>query len=332
MQIKPGHRFKSFVILCLLLCLVPSTFANLEVRGVSYSPLKKIASKLNLKLRFQKPHEEALLAGPNIEMRFTKNKRNVLINNISVWLGHPILFHSNDLYVAQTDYSEIITPIINPCSFPTNSNFYHIVLDPGHGGKDEGAHNPQFRLKEKDLTLDVCIRLMQELERMGYKVTLTRPNDQFIALKDRSEFANQKKADLFISIHFNSVECGKNVQGIETFLLPLHKDPSTAENKVSHEDKIHFPGNQYDCWNAMIGYNIQSHLVNDLQSTDRGLKRGRLAVLKNINCPGVLVEVGFLSNNDECEKFRLPFYRQKIAQSIANAIASYHRALKIQPG
>lgn len=328
MHLLFGHRFRIFAFFFLLLCLIQPIFADLELRGINYFSLKKVASELNLKLRFQKPHEEAVLSGRNCEMFFKKDKRNITINNISVWLGHPIFSHNNDLYIAQTDYSEVITPIINPASacIP-QSNLYHIVIDPGHGGKDEGAYNPQYRLKEKDLTLDVSIRLMKELEQMGFKVTLTRPNDQFVPLKNRCEFANQKKADLFISIHFNSVDCGKTVQGVETFLLPLQSDPSTNETQASHDAKISLPGNQYDCLNALIGYNIQKGLVTDLQSTDRGLKRGRLAVLKNLNCPGVLIEVDFLSNNAACEKFRLPLYRQTIAQSIAKGIASYHKIL-----
>lgn len=300
----------------------------MEVRGITYLNLKEIASKLNLKLHYKNCHDEGLLKGPIHEIIVLKSKRYVKINNISTWLGYPCFLHNNDLYIAEKDFLQAIAPIITPQNYPLQANLYHIIIDPGHGGKDEGAKNPQYHLKEKDLTLDVSIRLIRELEQLGYKVTLTRRNDHFLGLKERPEFSNQQKADLFISIHFNAVETHQNsVKGIETFILPLHNDPSTAENNVKHNDETLLPGNKFDTFNTLLGYNIQKYLVNELQSTDRGVKRGRLAVLKTLNCPGALVEIGFLSNNEECEKFRLPGYRQKIAQTIAEAVVAYHKTL-----
>lgn len=316
----------SCAIVGILMFCTTSIYSKMEVRGINYYNLKEIASKLNLKLHYKNSHEEGILKGPNVEIHALKGKRYIKINNISVWLGYPIFLHKNDLYITERDFLQAIAPIVIPnnCSM-IGGNLYHIVIDPGHGGKDEGTRNAEYHLKEKDLTLDVSIRLIRELEQRGYKVTLTRRNDHFLGLKERPEFANQQKADLFISIHFNAVEAGKNsVKGVETFILPLHNDPSTAENNVTHNDENALPGNKYDTLNTLLGYNIQRQLVHDLQTTDRGLRRGRLAVLKTLNCPGVLVEVGFLSNNEECEKFRLPGFRQKIAQSIAEGVVYYH--------
>lgn len=311
-----------------LLFISAACQANLVVRGTNYYSLQEIASKLRLKLSSPRSTEERALVGPNGPLTFINKKRYVTINNTPIWLGSPILLHKNNLYITESDFSKAIAPVIIPYNYLMPSNLHHIVIDPGHGGNDEGASNTEYHLKEKDLTLDVSIRLMRELEQMGYKVTLTRQNDRYLAVKDRPDCATRNQADLFISIHFNSVEGGKSAAtGVETFILTLQNDPSTAGHSVSIDDQISLPGNKYDPYNALLGYKIQNHLANDLQSRNRGLRRGRLAVLKTLDCPGILVEAGFLSNNEECEKIRSPAYRQKIAQSIAAGVLAYHKAI-----
>lgn len=323
-------RFASNCVFGIVGLLIVSAFPGygIEIQGINYLNLKEMAPKLNLKLSSHRSRDEGVLVGPDIAVSFIKGKRYVAINHTPIWLGRPILLHKNDLYLAESDFFKAIAPILVPYNYSMPPKLRHIVIDPGHGGKDEGARNSECGLREKDLTLDLSIRLMRELQRMGYKVTLTRQNDHFLSLKDRPECANRKKADLFISIHFNSVETGKNsVSGVETFILTLQNDPSTAGKTVSAEDKISYPGNQYDPWNALLGYNIQSHLVHELQSNDRGLRRGRLAVLKTLECPGVLVEAEFMSNNEECQKIRSPAYRQKMAQSIASGVLAYHKII-----
>ncbi len=92
-------------------------------------------------------------------------------------------------------------------------------------------------------------------------------------------------------------------------------------------DKIAWTGNKNDHWNALLGYNIQKSLITDLRVIDRGLKRARFAILKTLNCPGILVEAGFLSHPEECQKINSSAYRQKIAQSIAAGVLSYQKTL-----
>lgn len=326
--LKGFGSFRKLAFAILLLLINTLAHGNLVVRGINYYSVPEIASKLRLKLGPFRSPEKRVLVGPNVEIVFIDQKRYVSINDTPIWLGSPTLFHKNNLYITESDFSKSIAPIILPQRYCTPSNLYHIIIDPGHGGNDEGTSNMEYRLKEKDLTLDVSIRLMRELEQMGYKVTLTRKSDCYLALKDRPDFANRSHADLFISIHFNSVEGGKStVTGVETFILTLQNDPSTADHSVNTNDQIDLPGNKYDGCNALLGYAIQKHLANDLQSTNRGLRRGRLAVLKTLDCPGALVEAGFLSNNEECEKIRSPEYRQKLAQSIAAGVLAYHKII-----
>lgn len=311
-----------------LSCFVSLSHAKLTVNGVSYYSLKELASKLKLNLSWNPQREEGLLTGPNTQLSFLNKKRYVFINDVQVWLGLPLLMNGNELYVSEDDFSKAIAPIIVPYNYSMPPKLFHIVIDPGHGGNDQGTSSKQFNIHEKDLVLDVSHRLMKELQQNGYKVTLTRTKDQYVALKDRPDFANNVKADLFVSIHFNSVENGKNtVQGIETYILTLENHPSTSSHLSSSLDNVNWPGNKNDPWNALLGYCIQSNLTNNLQTVDRGLRRSRFAVLKTLNCPGVLVESGFLSHPEESQKINSPTYRQKIAQSIAAGIFAYQNTL-----
>lgn len=321
-------RLKNWLLFSLLFSFAIPSQAKLNVNGVAYYSLKELASKLKLNLDWNLKKEEGLLTGPNIQLSFLNKKRYVIINNVQVWLGLPIFLNKNELYISENDFSKAIAPIVAPHNYSMSPKLSHIVIDAGHGGNDEGTSNLQYNIKEKDLALDVSLRLMRELEQSGYKVTLTRNKDQYISLKDRPDFANIINADLFISIHFNSVENGKNgVQGIETYVLTLENHPSTSSHLVTALDKVTLPGNKNDPWNVLLGYNVQNNLINNLNAVDRGVRRSRFAVLKTLNCPGILLEAGFLSHPEESQKINSPIYRQSIAQSIAAGILAYQKTL-----
>jgi N-acetylmuramoyl-L-alanine amidase len=126
-------------------------------------------------------------------------------------------------------------------------------------------------------------------------------------------------------VHYNSVESGADrVTGIEVYTLTpqfqfSHSDPGRTDSTVG----IANLGNQHDHWNALLGYTLQRELLTKLKASDRGLKRGRLAVLRLAPCPAVLVEAGFLSNDEEAKKIATPAYRQQVAEAIADAVRQY---------
>ena len=169
-----------------------------------------------------------------------------------------------------------------------------IVIDAGHGGNDSGAKNDAYRLHEKNLTLDVSQRLKSMLERRGYEVIMTRERDVFIPLERRPQIANRAKGDLFISIHFNSA-ARTTAEGYETFALTPQYQASSKYSEPGRGDNRRYDGNNQDPWNTLLGYHAQRSLVETMGGTDRGLKRARFLVLKHLNCPGVLLELGFVS-------------------------------------
>ncbi|HWA87828.1 MAG TPA: N-acetylmuramoyl-L-alanine amidase, partial [Opitutus sp.] len=223
----------------------------------------------------------------------------------------------------------ILRPGLNQAKVP---DLKTIVIDPGHGGSDPGKYNKRVGVEEKAMALDTSLRLAKLLQADGYKVVLTRSDDRQLAdskiddLVKRAEIAHRAGADLFISIHYNSVESGADrVTGVEVFTLTPQHQYSTSDS--THEDddgaRTVVPGNRFDHWNTMVGYAVDRTMHERLGTADRGLKRARFKVLVLAPCPALLVESGYLSNDAEARKIATPAYRQQIAEAIESGIAGY---------
>lgn len=218
-----------------------------------------------------------------------------------------------------------------------------VVLDPGHGGRDAGTSGSDG-LHEKDIVLDIAKRLGGLLEeRLGSEVIYTRTDDSFVGLTRRPEIANEKKADLFLSIHVNSSPFPA-VSGFETYYLSFTAtksslDTATRENagankgvgelqdllkKIALNDKL-------DESKEFAG-RIQTSLVNlapkaTRVNKDRGIKRAPFVVLIGASMPAVLAEVGFISNPQEETQLSKPEQRQKIAEALYRGVAGYANSL-----
>ncbi len=240
------------------------------------------------------------------------------------------MFYGSSLYVSRIDAEKLFAPLLNPdgAYSPPVPVVRVIAIDPGHGGIDTGTQNKALKLNEKTFTLDVSLRLRALLQKEGYKVVMTRTDDRFIPLPDRAEIANKAGADLFISIHFNSVENAPAVLGTETFAMTPQYQRSTGTSPSEKDPgaRVAYPGNRNDPWNAVLGYCIQNQLLGKLGTEDRGFKRARFAVLRLVNAPAVLVESGYLSNTAEARKICTAAYRDDIAESIAAGIKAYAAA------
>ena len=172
-----------------------------------------------------------------------------------------------------------------------------VVIDAGHGGADLGA--AKGKVFEKHLNLDTSKRLERELKKRGYKTVLTRSTDVFIPLLTRAKIGNKYRDSIFVSIHYNST-WKTRVTGLETYYY------SYAGYKVA--SKVH------------------TRLVAKLKGVNRGVKRARFSVLRNTKYPSILVEGGFVSNTTERNKLVQAWYRQAVAESVAQGIDDYKRA------
>jgi N-acetylmuramoyl-L-alanine amidase len=215
-----------------------------------------------------------------------------------------------------------------------------VVIDPGHGGHDTGGIGPTG-FTEKELVLDLAKRLKTLIEtQLGAEVVLTRQEDDFVALENRTQIANDGKADVFVSIHAN-YSSEKAVRGVETFFLNLNTQSrdalatATRENAAS-EKKIHelqdllqkIVMNDKEDESRELAQHVQKAMSKRTNAgTNRGVKQAPFVVLIGATMPSVLAEVSFISNPEEEKRLKTSEYRQEIAESLLQGIKSYAETL-----
>lgn len=214
-----------------------------------------------------------------------------------------------------------------------------IVIDPGHGGRDPGAIGAGGT-EEKDITLDVAVRLKKRLSRAGnFVVLLTRDRDRTLSLAERVEFAKAHKADLFISVHVNSIP-NHTLNAIETYYFgpPLNAETlqiAEQENKDSHYTIGQLNAIIQDIGNtvkrqesAMLAAAVQKSLLrnvrrHDAQVLDFGVRTAPFVVLSQVDIPSVLVEIACLTKKQEEAKLASARYREKVAAFMEEGIVAY---------
>lgn len=303
--------------------------AAFKLNGNSYVEARSFFARFGLKATWVERGKTLRLQSNVARIEIEDNKRDVTLNGLRVLMGEPAIERDEALYISRIDAEKLFLPLLSPSSVasPAAPALRVIVIDAGHGGQDTGTQNKTFRLDEKTFTLDVAMRLRTHLIQQGYKVVMTRTDDRFIELPRRAEIANQAGADLFISIHFNAVAGSPLVRGSETYVMTPQYQRSTSSPKRDPSDNALNPGNRYDPWNALLGYHIHNQVVDSLRGEDRGFKRARFAVLRLVNSPGVLVEAGYLSNNDEARRIASPAYRAALAEALAQGVRAYALAI-----
>jgi N-acetylmuramoyl-L-alanine amidase len=215
-----------------------------------------------------------------------------------------------------------------------------IVIDAGHGGHDTGTIGPTG-LMEKDLCLDVALRLGKIIEQRlpGADVVYTRSDDTFVPLEERTNIANQAKADLFISIHANSSR-DHAARGIETYYLNLKGSPEAMEvaarENASSQDGVHdlqdlvkkIARTEKIDESKELAEDIQDSLAKRIQKSskpvkNRGVRKAPFVVLIGADMPSILTEISFLSNPADEQMLKKPEQRQKVAEGLYQGVASY---------
>ena len=230
---------------------------------------------------------------------------------------------------------------------------FTVIIDAGHGGHDTGAVGLKMGVQEKDLNLYVAKKLAENILQQypEVKVVLTRETDVFLPLQQRADIANKHKDEnkLFISIHTNAAE-NRNACGAETFVLGTDRmddnlDVAMRENSVIRfeEDQAVYQGfdnsiESYIMFELMqTGHNdqsiefaekVQNEFINRLHRSNRGVRQAAFWVLLQTACPGVLVEMGFLSNADEEKWLASAEGKNGIVKSIFDAFTTYYNNYK----
>ena len=233
---------------------------------------------------------------------------------------------------------------------PPSKDKFVVVLDAGHGGKDPGNMGNGF--KEKDIALSIILKIGKELEKYeGVKVVYTRKNDTFVELFERGRIANEAKADLFVSVHCNSHS--SQASGTETFVLGLNRNDTNFEVAKKENSVIYLEENyevtyegfdpnspestigltimqeEYLDQSILLADMVQKEFTNDLKRKNRGVKQMGLIVLHQTYMPSVLVETGFLTNNQEGPYLNSSRGQNDMARAITNAILEYSNTINL---
>ena len=262
------------------------------------------------------------LSGGMRSLRGRSNSVEFFINNLKFNLSYPVVECEGHLCMSRMDLTKLVEPVMRPGRIKNAERITTVVLDAGHGGHDLGAASP-FGY-EKDFALDVVLRARLLLMQAGFKVVLTRGNDSFVSLGDRVRIANAQKNAIFIAVHFNAGGAGT---GLETYTLSPRGVPSMVADGPSITDLTPCAGHENDAENMALATATHAAMVVRSRMWDRGIKRARFVVIRDITIPGVLVEGGFQTNMTDARIIATPAYRQQMAASILQAVRNYQRAV-----
>ncbi len=235
-------------------------------------------------------------------------------------------------------------PVIKPSPVPTVSPAHkkmRIVIDPGHGGKDPGA--TRSRVREKDLNLAVSKELYKLLKKGKFEVKITRDDDTFLALSERSKIANTFKADLFVSVHTNASK-NKNANGFEVyFRSEKATDSEAAETAALENEAMQYEEVHYNFVDALLQSLAKNEYINESSklagymrnavykqpgigiavSHNNSVRQANFYVLKGVQSPAVLVEMGYISSQKDRGRLTQSKVQKNMAQGIYNGIYNY---------
>lgn len=215
--------------------------------------------------------------------------------------------HHERIYIPKKGPHSDESNIALAARIPKRDTRLLIVIDAGHGGKDEGAQTLEGpKLFEKNMALSTAHLLNNYLKGFGYQTVMTRTDDTFIPLKERSKFANDKNSNLFISVHYNGAESSQ-AKGVEVYFYKGGSD----EGRVKKS--------------RLLAETVLDNIIANTQAQSRGIKHGNFSVIRETKMPAILVEGGFMTNAGEASKIREVAYMKKIAWGIAEGVRQYLR-------
>ena len=314
-------RLTSASLLALLALLGPARIAAADapvtpwepaavVEGTPYHKLEELRSFYKLTPNSKSASKAAYTMGnADVTLELGPGTRELRIGGIALALSHPLQKDATGGWlISREDWLCLIDPILRPTYIAGREAVQTVVIDPGHGGHDEGETTPQLR--EAELTLQVALKLKAELEKLGYKVKLTREENLFVSNRQRVECANSAGAGaIFLSLHVNSGR--SDFRGSAIYTLA----PGTDAR----------PGHARQAAHAALGYALQSALIARAGTVDAGCRRAHFSLLSSVTCPAVWVELGYTTHAQEGAILATPAYQETLAQALAQGVATYAR-------
>ncbi|HEX3857339.1 MAG TPA: N-acetylmuramoyl-L-alanine amidase [Verrucomicrobiae bacterium] len=317
--------FLPLVLFWLAFCASPAHAAF--INGQNYVPLADWA-RGNGFYGFTRDHgQEIILTNRAARLVFDVDSAQAEINGVNVRLSFPVANQKGVSLISQLDLDKTIRPLLFPSRYVEPKKITTICLDPGHGGKDSGNRVGFgfFGHSEKTYTLLLAFELRDQLKKLGFRVVLTRNSDTFVDLPVRPAIANRNGADLFISLHFNAAQTGKDeVEGPETYCItPVGAASSNAQGDGGDHGAT--TANRFENKSLLFAYQMEKSLVQNLNVNDRSARRARFAVLRDAAMPAILIEGGYMTNPTEGKKIYDAAYRKQMAAAIVKGILAYQK-------
>jgi N-acetylmuramoyl-L-alanine amidase len=299
---------------------------QMRIAGKEYVRLSDWARANDFVSRWLKRDETIELSDSAHRIQLQIHSPKAQINGVEVRLLFPLAQKGDSVWIALLDLKSTFEPILSPPRLRRGTALKAVCLDPGHGGKDPGFQVGSSQ--EKNFTLLFSQELQNQLKRAGWKVSLTRSRDTFVELPARPDIARRRRADLFVSLHFNATEAAAStVKGVEVYCLTPSGAPSTNAGGEGGGAGW-FAGNHYNEENMFLAYELQKTLTREVPTEDRGVHRARFCVLCDAAMPAVLIEAGFLSHPVEGRRISSPTYRRQLASAIVDGLDAYRRGLQ----
>lgn len=318
-----------------------------DINGITYLPMVSLCDLKGINWEYDTFTRTVTLNKDAHKINLMVGDTLLLVDGKAQHLRHPVDIYKGIVVVPYKFKEDIFEPLFKeslralPAALPA-LRIKKVIIDAGHGGTDPGAIG-RGGLREKDVTLDVAKRLVKLLKTAGIEVILTRTTDRFVALSDRVNIAENSHAELFISIHANANRV-RSLNGFEVYYVSSRVDDSKRALSAAKEAALDFDNTCladdslnlkailwdmiYTCSRAEsieLSRYICQAAHNNLEAKILGIKDARFYVLKGTHLPAVLIEIGFLSNYDEERILKNIYYRQRIAEALAQGIKNYAR-------
>ncbi len=327
-----------------------------KISGVEYFKSNELNKTLQANIKEDIIDQRLTINLYNLQFIFLIDSSYLHLNSNLYNMISPMIMKNGIYYIPAIFLEEILPLLIkNAVSYnhknktllvevPEDHSIKKIVIDPGHGGKDPGAVGFSRKVYEKNITLLIAKKLKNKLEKeLGVEVLLTRSEDKFVSLQQRTKFANKCHADLFISLHCNSARSSK-ASGIEVYYLSTAKtNDARAVEAIENSVVYKYEGGQeavknYDDLSFILmdmaqseqleessdlAIKLQSNLIKSVKWKNRGVKQAGFYVLKGAFMPSVLIEMGFVSNKDQEKKLNSATHQKMIIDAIFDGINSF---------
>ncbi|MFA6814863.1 MAG: N-acetylmuramoyl-L-alanine amidase [Lentisphaeria bacterium] len=297
----------------------PKTIRYMNLYNRRYLYLRDVASFYGM--NYSIANKKVVMYSKYSRLEFKLDSRSFVLNRVLSTLSYAVFLNKNHVMIAENDFSILLDPVLRSRVLP-RKRIQRIIIDPGHGGKDNGAE--VAGVTEKYLNLKLALPLVRELQCRGYVVFLTRTSDVYHTLLSRAEMGKRCKADLFISLHCNAA-ADSSVHGVECYVANPQGTPSSGGNTIA---KNKTESDVVVRENALLGHTMQGMLCNKLKCADRGFKRKQFMVLRKSEIPTILIETGFMTNPQEFRLLQNQYYRKKLVDAIADGVDSYAQLLK----